>query len=112
MFDHDFKVVSFFGTPMCTDKQTYAEWRDAARRSPPGDAMFCTDCTPDYQKEMIKQNRCENPWIKFKWTITHQHDEIDQTLLTQTGRRVMELSDKGITGVIPTWIKRSKRPKV
>lgn len=109
MFDHDFKVVSFFGTPSCTTKQNYAEWRDAARRSPPGEAMFCTDCTPEYQKEMIKNNRCENPWIEFKWTDAQE--DIDPTLFTPTGRIIMEISDKGITGVIPTWVKRSKKPR-
>ena len=109
MFDHDFKVVSFFGTPSCTTKQNYAEWRDAARRSPPGEAMFCTDCTPEYQKEMIKNNRCENPWIEFKWTDAQE--EVNPDLFTPAGRRIMEISDKGITGIIPTWVKRSKKPR-
>lgn len=111
MFDPDFKVVSFFGTPMCTDKDTYAEWRDAARRSPPGDAGFCTDCTPDYQERMISEGRCENTWIKF-----HMHEEseakhLPTEVVNGMARTILELSDKGIVGYIPSYVKRAKRPR-
>lgn len=52
--------------PMCTDRKTFMLWRDAARMvHPPHDTGFCADCTPEYQKQMKAEGRCENPEIFF-----------------------------------------------
>jgi len=106
MFDPDHKVVSFFGTPMCTDKETYAAWREAARKSFPGEAGFCTDCTPDYQAEMIAAGRCENPWIKFDY---QEGDAPPSSTLTEEERLIFKLSDKGIIGYVPQAVKQASR---
>ena len=66
MYDPEYKVIRFVGTPMCTDTPTYEAWREEARRSPPGEAGFCMDCTPEYQQTMIAAERCEHPWVKFR----------------------------------------------
>jgi hypothetical protein len=59
--------VSFrAGTPACTDRKTYVLWIDAARMvHPPHDTGFCADCTPEYQKQMKEEGRCENPEVFF-----------------------------------------------
>lgn len=59
--------VQFFGSvPGCATEQQYNLWKEAARQSmPPPKVGFCSDCTPEYQKEMIAQRRCENPDIQF-----------------------------------------------
>lgn len=109
MYDPVNKIVSFFGTPMCTDKETYAEWRDAARRSPPGEAGFCTDCTPEYQNQMIAEGRCENSWIKFNM---NDEEELPPEVLTREGEIIFKLSDKGIVGYIPTEVKKITRARL
>lgn len=106
MFDPDHKVVSFFGTPMCTDKETYAAWREAARKSFPGEAGFCTDCTPDYQAEMITAGRCENPWIEFDY---QEGDAPPPSTLTEEGKVIFKMSDKGIVGYVPQAVKQVSR---
>lgn len=108
MFDPINKIVSFFGTPMCADRQTYAEWHDYARRSPPGEAGFCTDCTPEYQARMIAEGRCENPWIEFEM---HEGETPPPSALTDTEKLLFKLSDKGIVGYIPQSVKRLNRSR-
>lgn len=108
MFDPNHKVVSFLGTPMCTDKETYAEWREAARKSFPGEAGFCTDCMPEYQEQMIAEGRCENPWIKFDY---QENDIPPSSTLTEEERLIYKMSDKGIVGYVPQAVKRASRHK-
>lgn len=105
MYDPEFKVIRFERTPMCTDAQTYDEWRDAARKSPPGEAGFCTDCTPDYQQMMIANNRCDHPWVKFKLYEEPDKKEIPADALDEWSSILMKMSDRGIVGYIPTAIK-------
>jgi hypothetical protein len=52
--------------PLCfADMESYDTWVELAKTSY-AVAGPCTDCTPEYQQEMIKQKRCENPDIRFK----------------------------------------------
>lgn len=52
--------------PLCTDKTTYENWKNAARHLPPSPrTKFCEDCTLEYQTAMKAEKRCENPWIVF-----------------------------------------------
>lgn len=37
-----------------------------ARASMLPSCWFCTDCTPDYQAKMIKEERCLHPEIQFR----------------------------------------------
>lgn len=56
----------------CATDEQFNEWRRAAWLSrPPDVTWFCTDCTPSYQRQMIKQNKCQRPQIKFKY---HEED--------------------------------------
>lgn len=51
----------------CATSDQLYEWRKMARLlAPPKDSWFCTDCTPSYKLEMMRQNRCERPEIKFR----------------------------------------------
>lgn len=109
MFDPVYKIVSFFGTPLCTDKATYAEWHEAARRSPPGEAGFCTDCTPEYQARMIEEGKCENPWIKFE---LYDEDDLNPHKFLEEENIIFKLSDKGIVGYIPTDVKKLTRARL
>lgn len=60
------RVHFFAGVPGCATEQQYKLWREAAVHAlPPPKVGFCTDCTPEYQQEMIAKKRCENPDIKF-----------------------------------------------
>lgn len=61
------KKVSFVGdVPMCANSASeYRIWKEAARQSSGIPAGFCTDCTPEYQKKMIAEKRCENPQVVF-----------------------------------------------
>lgn len=102
-YDRERKVVVFSGTPSCTNKELYAEWRKAARQSAPGEAGFCTDCMPEYQEQMIAEGRCENPWIEFEY---RESDELPPSILREEDRLIFSLSDKGITGYIPQSVKR------
>lgn len=53
--------------PLCFDsKRQFVEWKATARLYPPPDGLsVCADCTPEYQKLMFKQCRCENPQVEF-----------------------------------------------
>lgn len=108
MFDSEARVVAFLGTPRCTDSDTYSAWLDAARKSPPDDAGFCGDCTPDYQKDMMKLDRCENPWIKFMQResgvekTTHNSVSEENPEGVELIDVLNSLSNIGIAGYIPT----------
>lgn len=50
-------------------KTEYELWKDAARDAPPKSCKghpWCTDCTQEYQYEMIRQYRCNHPGVQFK----------------------------------------------
>jgi hypothetical protein len=52
--------------PKCADSEIqYKEWFWFARHAP-AQHGFCTDCTPEYQAQMIREYRCENPAVFFK----------------------------------------------
>jgi hypothetical protein len=53
--------------PRCFN--SVVQWRDwlkAARVLNPGSSGYCTDCTFKYKNQMIKENRCNYPTVKFK----------------------------------------------
>lgn len=62
--EHIVKMVYLCATP-----EQYADWKRAARMSPPSyESWFCTDCTPEYQREMKQKGWCARPYIQFKRT--------------------------------------------
>lgn len=57
--------------PLCFhSNRQYQQWQKAAARSGEADHLhhsgYCTDCTPEYQSEMIRQFRCKHPGTTFK----------------------------------------------
>lgn len=62
------RTVFVGGVPFCTTKEQYALWKRAtAGCQPNGGVGFCEDCTPEYQRRMIRDKACENPGIRFFW---------------------------------------------
>lgn len=51
---------------LCATSEQYRVWVQAARGTSPPPCWFCTDCTPAYQSQMLKENRCLHPEIKFR----------------------------------------------
>jgi hypothetical protein len=59
------KVVQ--GSYPCASDDQYKEWKTTARMMrPPTNTWFCTDCTPQYQREMKAQQLCSRPEIRFR----------------------------------------------
>ena len=56
--------------PACfNSEQEWEDWCRYADASTTGKrgvrCHFCTDCTPEYQDKMVKENRCAHPDVKF-----------------------------------------------
>ena len=62
-------VYKVIAAPSCFDSdQQWKMWREAARacaKNEVGVTGFCTDCTPEYQKQMVLEKRCEHPETEF-----------------------------------------------
>ncbi len=57
------------GFPRCfSSAAQYKVWRLSAQLVKPGDSRYCTDCTPEYQSDMIRQQRCAHPGTTFHVT--------------------------------------------
>lgn len=68
----------------CATYRQYKEWRDAARLQPPAfPAWFCTDCTPEYQRQMKAEGKCARPEVKFRVT---PYDGIEGFIPTKHNR--------------------------
>lgn len=58
--------------PRCTNQPMFLEWIESARQSNMtlnrSDELlpYCVDCTPEYQQEMIEQDRCDYPQVRFR----------------------------------------------
>ena len=49
--------------PKCFDSvQQYNRWRSVNTEK----VYICTDCTPEYQTEMIRAYRCKHPQAQFR----------------------------------------------
>jgi hypothetical protein len=56
--------------PKCFDSnEQYKQWIDLARQSGPipSQVKACIDCNPKFQAEMNSVQRCENPFVQFKY---------------------------------------------
>lgn len=58
-FDSPEQLQSWHQAMMQSKNTSYSVW-------------VCIDCTPNFQKKMIEQGRCENPHIKFKQEYEHK----------------------------------------
>jgi hypothetical protein len=43
----------------------FANWLAATKRTGMPKSGYCTDCTPAYQREMLKVQRCGHPGVTF-----------------------------------------------
>ena len=52
--------------PLCFDSRNqYEMWKLAGLNTGGVSSGICTDCTPEYKKEMLLQERCTEPSVKF-----------------------------------------------
>jgi len=52
--------------PLCfSDDNQYDSWKKASIGTVGLTSGICSDCTPEYQSEMLKANRCSHPRIEF-----------------------------------------------
>ncbi len=52
--------------PKCfASARQYANWVEAASIGRGLTSGICTDCTPEYQAEMLAADRCEHPSVTF-----------------------------------------------
>lgn len=54
--------------PCFASAAQFRQWRETAKRVPPGESQYCADCTPAYQSEMIRLCRCAHPGTTFHLT--------------------------------------------
>jgi hypothetical protein len=54
--------------PVCFNSGTeYGLWVQSARQAPPTPGHgYCEDCTPEYQAQMLEQDRCKYPDTIFR----------------------------------------------
>jgi hypothetical protein len=56
-----------YKVPLCFNSMLeWKDWQKAARVLNPGSSGYCTDCTFKYKNQMVKENRCSYPTVKFK----------------------------------------------
>ena len=60
------RSMKFAPVPRCfASADQFALWNEAATQSPPGSSAYCTDCTPEFKREMRLQRRCAHPLTRF-----------------------------------------------
>lgn len=58
-------MIEFKGMPECaTSQEEYKEWQ-AFNRQSKATNHYCSDCTKEYQAEMISARRCQYPEVVF-----------------------------------------------
>lgn len=59
-------MVMMSSYPRCFDSQEqFKLWVEAARQVSAGNSFICTDCLPEYQKQMVIEKRCCKPLAYF-----------------------------------------------
>ena len=53
--------------PLCFKPAQWEAWKEIARECPVdlNGLSCCADCTPDFQRQMKREGRCEYPNIRF-----------------------------------------------
>ena len=54
------KILYKNQVPECSTAEEYRLWRNSAREVYAA-YNFCTDCTPEYKEQMLREGRCEKP---------------------------------------------------
>lgn len=51
----------------CLTQQQYQSWQQMAKRVRTRIRNdYCEDCLPDFQREMLRKNRCQHPEVVFR----------------------------------------------
>lgn len=51
--------------PFCFSRKQWVLYVKAAENAKPGPASYCTDCTPEYQRQMVRAGKCGHPQARF-----------------------------------------------
>jgi hypothetical protein len=83
--------------PECFPNATvFGRWREMARsQNAVGESGYCTDCTPEYQREMLGLARCRFP----RTTFTYDEDGFVAGRRHVEDRRVARIEIKARGGV-------------
>jgi hypothetical protein len=102
--------------PPCfsSDKQ-YSEWKVLAVKSQLKSTFICVDCTPKYQSEMIKADRCQSPDVNVKILNLREieesiHQEIIESKLESFSDHWAQMINQ-LTPVIVEPPKKRRRKK-
>lgn len=53
--------------PLCfNSREDWRLWRLHPRASKVNDSEYCSDCMPEYQRQMIVEGRCQHPGTTFE----------------------------------------------
>ncbi len=90
-------LVKFAGEkPKCfTSHEQYKDWRKLARGTVTNKTFGpCIDCTPKFQQDMIRDKRCENPFVEFRMVkvLLRKGETVDEM---QGYVRVIDEDDDG-----------------
>lgn len=55
--------------PCFSSFDEWADWLKLAARTRLDPSEYCRDCTPSYQRTMIRESRCNNPDTFFFWDV-------------------------------------------
>jgi hypothetical protein len=68
--------------PCFNSKEQYAEWKSLAIKSHLKSTFICADCTPEYQVEMIKAERCQAPDVNVRLLqLKEMEDSLHQEIV-------------------------------
>lgn len=112
------QIINRKVTPLCfQSKKQYRDWVDLSLLGKP-QWWICTDCTPEYQRKMISEQRCVQPSAKFidkegraLWVSQDKYDLLEgKRLLRERKERAMRVAKHEEKKVMAT-ITASKRGK-
>jgi hypothetical protein len=104
-------------TPLCfrNDKQ-YNEWKVLAVKSHLKSTFICVDCTPKYQAEMIKAERCQAPDVDVKMLNLQEiqdslHQEIIEAKLESFSDHWTQMVNQLTPVIVAPRSKRGRKKK-
>lgn len=79
-----YQIINRKDTPLCFQStKQFKAWKNLTKLSKP-QWWICTDCTPEYQKQMTSENRCVQPSAKFidkegraMWVSQEKYDMLE-----------------------------------
>jgi hypothetical protein len=105
--------------PACfSSNDQYKEWKLLAIKSSYKSLFICTDCTPEYQAEMIRVGRCEAPDVNVRlFQLREMEDDLRREILQIKTKDLETFTDpwsKMITGLVfvpPPVVKKTRTKK-